>query len=69
MIEGEPPYYDQSQPYIIATNGTPKVSRPEGLSPLLTDYLAKTLEVNVENRPTAAELFKVSQGLVLKQRP
>ncbi|GLB41910.1 putative P21-Rho-binding domain containing protein [Lyophyllum shimeji] len=61
MIEGEPPYLNQNPLkalYLIATNGTPTIANPENLSAVFTDYLAKTLEVDAEKRPTATELLK-----------
>ncbi|KAI8996524.1 Pkinase-domain-containing protein [Trametes punicea] len=61
MIEGEPPYLNQNPLkalYLIATNGTPQIANPEALSPVFRDYLAKTLEVDAEKRPTASELLK-----------
>ncbi|KAF5328890.1 hypothetical protein D9611_014265 [Ephemerocybe angulata] len=71
MIEGEPPYLNQNPLkalYLIATNGTPTIANPENLSPVFTDYLAKTLEVDAEKRPSATELlqhpfFKCSEPL------
>lgn len=71
MIEGEPPYLNQNPLkalYLIATNGTPQIANPENLSQVFTDYLAKTLEVDAEKRPTATELlqhpfFKISEPL------
>lgn len=63
MIEGEPPYLNQNPLkalYLIATNGTPTIANPEALSPVFSDYLAKTLEVDAEKRPTASELLQVS---------
>ncbi|KAJ3721149.1 STE/STE20/PAKA protein kinase [Lentinula raphanica] len=71
MIEGEPPYLNQNPLkalYLIATNGTPKIANPENLSATFSDYLAKTLEVDAEKRPTATELlqhpfFKLSEPL------
>lgn len=63
MIEGEPPYLNQNPLkalYLIATNGTPTIANPESLSPLFKDYLAKTLEVDAEKRPTASQLLEVS---------
>jgi p21-activated kinase 1 len=36
--------------YLIARNGTPSIANPENLSSMFQDYLAKTLEVNVEKR-------------------
>ena len=62
MIEGEPPYLNQNPLkalYLIATNGTPQIANPELLSPVFKDYLAKTLEVDAEKRPSAAELLEV----------
>ncbi|KAI6041257.1 STE/STE20/PAKA protein kinase [Pisolithus marmoratus] len=61
MIEGEPPYLNQNPLkalYLIATNGTPQIQNPEALSPVFSDYLAKTLEVDAEKRPTASELLQ-----------
>jgi len=61
MIEGEPPYLNQNPLkalYLIATNGTPTIASPETLSPLLSDYLAKTLEVDAEKRPDAVKLLE-----------
>jgi len=63
MIEGEPPYLNQNPLkalYLIATNGTPTIANPENLSPVFTNYLAKTLEVDAEKRPSATELLQVS---------
>jgi p21-activated kinase 1 len=62
MIEGEPPYLNQNPLkalYLIATNGTPTIANPEALSSVFSDYLAKTLEVDAEKRPTASELLQV----------
>lgn len=71
MIEGEPPYLNQNPLkalYLIATNGTPTIANPENLSSTFSDYLAKTLEVDADNRPSATELlahpfFKLSEPL------
>jgi len=71
MIEGEPPYLNQNPLralYLIATNGTPTIANPEALSPIFRDYLAKTLDVDAEKRPTASEIlqhpfFKLSEPL------
>ncbi|KAL4065879.1 STE/STE20/PAKA protein kinase [Scleroderma citrinum] len=71
MIEGEPPYLNQNPLkalYLIATNGTPQIQNPEALSPVFSDYLAKTLEVDAEKRPTASDLlqhpfFKICEPL------
>ncbi|KAG9103494.1 signal transducing kinase of the PAK [Ceratobasidium sp. 370] len=61
MVEGEPPYLNQNPLkalYLIATNGTPTIANPEALSPVFKDYLAKTLEVDAEKRPDAAQLLQ-----------
>ncbi|KAI0299242.1 kinase-like domain-containing protein [Russula brevipes] len=61
MIEGEPPYWDQSPMKalcLIATNGTPTIANPENLSSTFRDYLAKTLEVDAEKRPDATQLLR-----------
>ncbi|KAH8108873.1 kinase-like domain-containing protein [Phellopilus nigrolimitatus] len=71
MVEGEPPYLNQNPLkalYLIATNGTPTIANPESLSPTFRDYLARTLEVDAEKRPDAAQLlqhafFKLSEPL------
>lgn len=65
MVEGEPPYLNQNPLkalYLIATNGTPTIANPDALSPVFKDYLAKTLEVDAEKRPDAAQLLQVSFG-------
>ncbi|KAF8605895.1 Pkinase-domain-containing protein [Ceratobasidium sp. AG-I] len=61
MVEGEPPYLNQNPLkalYLIATNGTPTIANPDALSPVFKDYLAKTLEVDAEKRPDAAQLLQ-----------
>ncbi|KAL0580489.1 hypothetical protein V5O48_001559 [Marasmius crinis-equi] len=71
MIEGEPPYLNQNPLkalYLIATNGTPKIANPENLSKTFSEYLAATLSVDVDKRPTATDLlqhpfFKLSEPL------
>lgn len=63
MVEGEPPYLNQNPLkalYLIATNGTPTIQNPEMLSSIFKDYLAKTLEVDADRRPDAAQLLQVS---------
>lgn len=62
MVEGEPPYLNQNPLkalYLIATNGTPQIANPASLSEVFRDYLKKTLEVDAEKRPSAAELLRV----------
>jgi len=61
LIEGEPPYLDETPlraMYLIATNGTPKLKHPEKLSAVFKDFLFKSLEMDVEKRPSAKELLK-----------
>ncbi|KAF9435860.1 signal transducing kinase of the PAK [Entomortierella beljakovae] len=61
MLEGEPPYLNENPLralYLIATNGTPTLQHPERLSPEFTHFLAQSLEVDPEKRPTATELLK-----------
>ncbi|KAI0938512.1 hypothetical protein AcV5_000179 [Taiwanofungus camphoratus] len=63
MHEGEPPYrreHPLKALYLIATNTAPTVANPKALSLVFKDYLAQTLEVNPDKRPTASELLKHS---------
>lgn len=63
MIENEPPYLDEEPLkalYLIATNGTPTLKKPESLSKELKGFLAVCLCVDVGSRATAAELVRVS---------
>jgi serine/threonine protein kinase len=62
MIEGQPPYIDEEPLkalYLIATIGTPKLKKPEALSPILRDFLKKSLEVNPNKRASSPELLQV----------
>lgn len=61
MIENEPPYLDEEPLkalYLIATNGTPTLKKPEALSRELKSFLSVCLCVDVKSRATAAELLQ-----------
>lgn len=63
MIEQEPPYLDEEPLkalYLIATNGTPTLKKPENLSRELKSFLAVCLCVDVKSRAGADELINVS---------
>ena len=62
MIENEPPYLDEEPLkalYLIATNGTPTLKKPEALSRELKGFLSVCLCVDVKSRATADELLEV----------
>ena len=61
MIENEPPYLDEEPLkalYMIATNGTPTLKKPENLSRQLKGFLAVCLCADVKSRATADELLQ-----------
>lgn len=61
MIEGEPPYLNEEQLkalYLIATNGTPKLKKPELLSNSIKKFLSICLCVDVTRRGTTDELLQ-----------
>ncbi|KZV72278.1 Pkinase-domain-containing protein [Peniophora sp. CONT] len=61
MIEQEPPYLDEEPLkalYLIATNGTPTLKKPESLSRELKSFLSVCLCVDVKSRATANELLE-----------
>ncbi|KAF9431008.1 Protein kinase [Podila epigama] len=61
MIEQEPPYLDEEPLkalYLIATNGTPTLKKPETLSAELKNFLAVCLCVDVKSRATSRELLE-----------
>ncbi|WFD34600.1 non-specific serine/threonine protein kinase [Malassezia cuniculi] len=61
MIENEPPYLDEEPLkalYMIATNGTPTLKKPEKLSRELKSFLAVCLCADVKSRATADELLQ-----------
>ncbi|KAF2756225.1 Pkinase-domain-containing protein [Pseudovirgaria hyperparasitica] len=60
MIESEPPYLNEEPLkalYLIATNGTPRLKKPEKLSKELKAFLAVCLCVDVKSRASASELM------------
>lgn len=63
MIEGEPPYLNEEPLkalYLIATNGTPKLKKPELLSNSIKKFLSICLCVDVGFRATTDELLQHS---------
>ncbi|KAF3901726.1 PAK-2p27 [Arthrobotrys entomopaga] len=61
MIESEPPYLNEEPLkalYLIATNGTPALKKPDKLSKELKSFLAFCLCVDVKSRATAEELLQ-----------
>ncbi|OQE08490.1 hypothetical protein PENVUL_c009G09589 [Penicillium vulpinum] len=60
MIESEPPYLNEEPLkalYLIATNGTPRLKKPEKLSKELKSFLSVCLCVDVHSRASADELL------------
>jgi serine/threonine-protein kinase CLA4 len=60
MIEQEPPYLNEEPLkalYLIATNGTPRLKKPDKLSKELKSFLSVCLCVDVKSRASAAELL------------
>lgn len=51
--------------YLIATNGTPELAHPEKLSPVFKDFLAQSLEMDVDKRTGARELLQVHKLYLL----
>ncbi|KAJ6542586.1 kinase-like domain-containing protein [Mycena capillaripes] len=61
MIEKDPPYMDEEPLraiYLIATQGTPTLKKPEALSTDLKAFLAICLSVDAGSRATANELLE-----------
>ena len=60
MIESEPPYLNEEPLkalWLIATNGTPRLKKPERLSKELKGFLSVCLCVDIRSRASAAELL------------
>ncbi|KAI9762641.1 MAG: Protein kinase [Chaenotheca gracillima] len=60
MIESEPPYLNEEPLkalYLIATNGTPRLKKPDKLSKELKSFLSVCLCVDVKSRASASELL------------
>jgi serine/threonine protein kinase len=60
MIESEPPYLNEEPLkalYLIATNGTPRLKKPDKLSKELKAFLSVCLCVDVKSRASAGELL------------
>ena len=63
MIEGEPPYLNESPLralYLIANNGTPRIKDDHELSETFKNFLNLALKVDPEKRASAHDLLKVS---------
>ncbi|KAL9094890.1 MAG: hypothetical protein Q9165_002839 [Trypethelium subeluteriae] len=62
MIEGEPPYLNESPLralWLIATTGTPKIKDEHQMSPQFSEFMHLALKVDPEKRASAHDLLKV----------
>lgn len=60
MIEGEPPYLNESPLralWLIATNGTPSIKEEHALSTIFRDFLGFSLKVDPDKRASAHDLL------------
>lgn len=66
MIEGEPPYLNESPLralWLIATTGTPKIKDEHQMSSPFSEFMQLALKVDPEKRASAHDLLKVRCAL------
>ena len=67
MIEGEPQYMEETTLkalYLIASQGRAPFKNPEKISPGLKNFIKQCTVMDPNNRPSAAQLLKVSYNLL-----